>query len=617
MISTVVPLVALGLGAIFFFLVAVYVFRHRGGVGANALISFLLAAGFWSVCHGVEVSLADPQMQELLGDIKYLGVVSVPPSVLVFAMQYTGRSSRLALPSLSLLLVEPLTVLGLLFSPTTHDLVRSVPDDAPYGAYYPSLTGPIFIIHAAYSYALVLVATTWLTVVLLRVSRTHKLRSWVLIGVCCAPLLLNLAYVLGVFPLDIDPTPFAFLVAAFVLVWGFFRFRLNEMVPVARRQVVDRIPDAVLVLDSQGRVMDANPAAARLTGHSEAALVGRDVVAVLPQLRALADGTAATEQAAGTCRVRSGTGQDLDLAVTISPLPDDRADPTGRLVVLRDITVQRDVERRLRELVRERSATIETLRRGLYPVNMPAIPGVQVAAILDPAEAETSIGGDFLDVRPMGHRTWTLMVGDVVGKGAGAATLTALARHTTVALAALGWSPARVLRDVSRAIATDEQAAGAELDARFCTIALANLTTTDAGATLDLALGGHPQPMVIRADGQVQEVGVPGSLLGVLPDPDIEDVTVQLSPGDSLLMFTDGVIEARNGSDAFGERRLAELASALVGLPAPLMAREIVDAVRSFGTGADARDDVAVVVLTLPVRDATGGRLLRRPGRLV
>ncbi|MGL5828107.1 MAG: PP2C family protein-serine/threonine phosphatase [Angustibacter sp.] len=195
------------------------------------------------------------------------------------------------------------------------------------------------------------------------------------------------------------------------------------------------------------------------------------------------------------------------------------------------------------------------------------------------------------------------MIGDVVGKGAGAATLTALARHTTVALSAQGWSPARVLREVSRAIATDEQAAGAELEARFCTIALANLTTTDAGATLDLALGGHPQPMVVRSDGQVHEVGVPGSLLGVLPDPDIADVTVELRPGDSLVMFTDGVIEARHGKDAFGERRLGELVSALVGLPASLMAREIVDAVRSFGTGEDARDDVAVVVLTLPVKD--------------
>ncbi|MGL5828108.1 MAG: histidine kinase N-terminal 7TM domain-containing protein [Angustibacter sp.] len=391
----ILPTVALSLGAIFFLGVAGFVFRHRGGVGANALMVFLLAAGFWSILHGAEFLIADPQRQEMWGDIKYLGVVAIPPSILVFAVQYTGRRSRLGPFSFGLLMVEPLVVLALLFNPSTHDLVRSVPDDAPYGAYFPSIVGPVFVVHAAYSYALVVVAMSWLIIVLLRVSKKHRLRAWALIIICSSPLVLNIAYILRVIPLKIDPTPFAFSIAALVLVWGFFRFRLNELVPVGRRQVVDRIPDAVLVLDTQGRVMDANPAAARLTGQVESALVGRDVIAVLPQLRALADGTPVTQQAAGTCRVRTGAGVDLDLAVTVSPLPDDRSDPTGRLVVLRDITVQRDVERRLRELVRERSATIETLRRGLYPVNMPAIPGVQVAAVLDPAEAETSIGGDF------------------------------------------------------------------------------------------------------------------------------------------------------------------------------------------------------------------------------
>ena len=83
----------------------------------------------------------------------------------------------------------------------------------------------------------------------------------------------------------------------------------------------------------------------------------------------------------------------LDLSVTVSPLPGGGAPPSGRLVVLRDVTAQRDVERRLRELVDERTGIIETLRRGLYPLRLPEIPGLMVAAALDPAEAETSIGG--------------------------------------------------------------------------------------------------------------------------------------------------------------------------------------------------------------------------------
>ena len=123
--------------------------------------------------------------------------------------------------------------------------------------------------------------------------------------------------------------------------------------------------------------------------------------------------------------MKAANGVTVDLEVSVSSLPDENSTPTGRLVVLRDVTVQRDIERRLRELLDERTSTIATLQRGLYPTQIPDVPGVDIAAVLSPAEAETNVGGDFVDVRASGAGRWTLMVWDVVGKGAGAATLTA------------------------------------------------------------------------------------------------------------------------------------------------------------------------------------------------
>ncbi|GMA86105.1 hypothetical protein GCM10025868_13550 [Angustibacter aerolatus] len=344
-----------------------------------------------------------------------------------------------------------------------------------------------------------------------------------------------------------------FSIAGIVLVWGFFRFRLVDLVPVGRRQVFDRIPDGVLVLDLLGRVVDANPAAGRLAGRARGALVGAVAGEVLPALHPLLRSTAAGESATGSEVLPAADGVRRDVEVTISPLPDDASEPSGRLVVVRDVSAQRSVERRLRELVAERQTTIDTLQRGLVPARLPHVPGLDVAAALDPAEAETNVGGDFLDLRAVGDGRWACMIGDVVGKGAGAATLTALARHTAVALSGLGWVPSRVLAAVAAAVAAEEAVGDPDADPRFCTMALATLEPVPGGAEVVLSLGGHPRPFVVSASGSVTEVGRPGSLLGVVDPPRLHDELVRLRAGDALVLFTDGVTETRRGLEPFGD----------------------------------------------------------------
>ncbi|MGL4173214.1 MAG: histidine kinase N-terminal 7TM domain-containing protein [Actinomycetota bacterium] len=599
-------MVVLIIGAVLcavYLVIAGYVFRHRQVVGGNALIVLLLAAGWWTICGGVEVVTPDPVDQESWGLAKYFGVVLVPPSLVVFALEYTGRRRRVGWRSIILLSVEPLLLLGALWVPTTRRLVRYLPDDAQYGEYAVAEVGPLFWAHAGYSYVLIVVGVALLVVGVLRAAPL-SLRGWLLIIACMTPVIVNAIYNLDVTRVEVDPTPAAFSAASLVLVWGFFRFRLHELVPVGRRQVVDRIPDSVIVLDRQGRVVDANPAATALAGLSSAALIGRDVLDIFPQLHSVVDAPQRGREGAaqsGTFRMRTraATITDVDFAVTVSPLPDARA-PAGRLVVLRDITEQRNVERQLRELVRERNTIIETLRRGLQPVRMPAIPGLEVATVLDPAESDSSIGGDFVDVRPAGHSRWTFMVGDVVGKGPQAATLTAMARHTAVALSAIGWSPARVLSEVNRAIAVEEQIAGTEWEARFCTMALATVELNEKGAMVSLALGGHPRPFLVDGRGRVTEVGVPGSLLGVMPDPDLHDVTIQLRPGAALVMFTDGITDARLDGEPYGERRFAEILGTLGGLPADILIDELVADVRQFTARRQQHDDLAVLVIRVP-----------------
>lgn len=593
---------ALGTGTLIYVGVAVYVWRHRRAVGGRALTAMLLSACVWTLFYALEVQARTPGATELWADLKYVGIVVLPPSLLCFALLYSGRRRRIGRRAVAALLVEPVLVLTALAVPATHHLVRTLPRTAARGQALVVDVGPLFWVHLVYSYLMLLTGFGLLTVSLLRVSRRHTRRALVVAGSVLLPFVLNAGFNAGVPGLrTYDLTPLGFSVTGFVLVWGFFRFRLLDLLPVGRRQVVDRLPDAVLVLDAHHRIVDANPAAVALAAGRGDQLVGHELADVLPELaEALAGG-------ATLCRVEppapaadgDPVGAAVQLEVTTSPLPDDVSTPTGTLVVLRDVTAQQDAERRLRELLDERTSTIATLQRGLYPSRLPVVPGVDVAAVLSPAEVETNVGGDFVDVRASGPKRWTLMVGDVVGKGAGAATLTAVARHTTLALSALGWEPSQVLHDVSRAIALEDLG---QDDPRFCTMALATLEPTDEGASVVLSLGGHPRPLLLTAAGEVTEVGVPGHLLGVLEDPELHDSPLTLRPGEALVLFTDGVTETRCGDEAFGDHRLVELVSTLAGCTAEHVVSTLVEQVRAFGAQEDSRDDVAVLAIVVPAR---------------
>lgn len=589
----------LAVGAMVYVFVAVYVWCHRRAVGARALTVLLLAACVWTLCYLVELNVEGRSAVSFWGSVKYVGIVLLPPGLLAFALQYSGRRAALGRRTVALLLIEPAVVLAALTLPATRELVRSLPASGAAGGPLVAEAGPLFWVHLVYSYLMLVTGLGLLTGALLRVSRRYAWQAGLLIGSAVLPFALNAAFNLRLPGFrSYDLTPVGFSITSFVLVWGFFRFRLLDLLPVGRRLVVDRLPDAVLVLDAHGRVADSNPAASALVGLPTHDMIGRPLLELLPSVSPLAQGTTGT--VTGSCRmVPQGASEAVDLSVTFSPLPDDVATPSGRLVVLRDVTSQRDVERRLRELVQERTDTIAILQRGLYPTAMPTIPGVDVAAVLDPAEAETNVGGDFVAVRASGPDRWSLMVGDVVGKGAGAATLTAVARHTTLALSSLGWAPSRVLADVSAAIALEDD--GSDVP-RFCTMALATLEPEPGGARVVLSLGGHPRPLLRRSGGDVTEVGVPGNLLGVLPDPDLYDSPLQLGPGDALVMFSDGVTEARAHDEDFGDRQLAELVSTLRHATAAEIVTAVVDAVREFRAGGP-RDDVAVLAIVIPRRE--------------
>lgn len=244
----------------------------------------------------------------------------------------------------------------------------------------------------------------------------------------------------------------------------------------------------------------------------------------------------------------------------------------------------------------ERADLARTLQESLLPPRLPKITGLQVAARYTAGGTGAEVLGDFYDVFPSVRGSWGLVVGDVCGKGAPAAKSTALARYTLRAEAHRQTRPSLILASLNQALLdwdTD--------DRRFLTAIYATVRPSLAGATVQVSSAGHPLALVRRAAGTVQTLGQPGTLLGLFPDPELHDARRLLRAGDSLILVTDGVTEARShiNRELFGDDRLVDLVAGLGGLSAARMADVILKTTRTFSCG-EVRDDTVVLVLKVP-----------------
>ena len=239
---------------------------------------------------------------------------------------------------------------------------------------------------------------------------------------------------------------------------------------------------------------------------------------------------------------------------------------------------------------RERHRVAQVLQETLLPPVMPDVPGVDLAARYRAAGSTNVVGGDFYDVFEVGGGAWAVVLGDVSGVGPEAAAITGQARYTVRAVAHGEPTPSGVLRRLNDAI-------GGRTDDRFCTAVYLRMQPKVDGVEVALSRGGHPPPLVLREGGEVEALdGAAGLPLGIFPDTDVSDVNCVLHPGDAIVLYTDGVIEARDGhGEQFGLERLEALLATCTGRTAAGIARRIELAALDF-QGDTASDDVAIVV---------------------
>jgi serine phosphatase RsbU (regulator of sigma subunit) len=268
------------------------------------------------------------------------------------------------------------------------------------------------------------------------------------------------------------------------------------------------------------------------------------------------------------------------------------------LAVLADLSDRAALSFDNARLYAERTHVAHTLRRSLMPSVLPTIPGLELASFFRPLGAGSEVGGDFYDAFGDERSCW-LVVGDVCGKGADAAALTGFLRHTTVAYAREADSPGAVLARVNAAMLEQD------FDGRFATVILVNVRIAGGKATVKVASAGHPAALLTRNGGAAGEFGERGALLGVFADPQIGEATTVLAPGDSLALYTDGLLEAHAPSRTLTSEQMIEQ----LRRRSPERADETIDALLDLvELDEGVRDDIAI----LSARVTAGAEALRR-----
>lgn len=247
------------------------------------------------------------------------------------------------------------------------------------------------------------------------------------------------------------------------------------------------------------------------------------------------------------------------------------------------------------QLRREAEQIADALQASLLPPKPPTVPGMDTAARFMAGEAGLRVGGDFFDVFRLGDNDWGIVLGDACGRGAAPASLAAMVRWTTRGAAVHQFRPSQVLREVNAALVED-----GEEDDHFCTALFARLELDVCGAWITISNAGHPLPVMVRASGKVAACGPVAFPLGMFAALDSTDERLGLGPGDFLVMYTDGITEARDADGKiFGEEQLLALLTNCAAAPS---AAEVADAVMAGAQShaGDLSDDAAVLVLRVP-----------------
>ncbi|MDA3957866.1 histidine kinase N-terminal 7TM domain-containing protein [Oceanispirochaeta sp.] len=346
------------ISAVINILLAFYILRYRKKRGAFSLLVQIISISIWSILEGLIWFDLDLETRRLICSFQYIFIVLVPTFFFIFSYEYTGRSIFTRRRYYAALFLIPLFTIFMVWTDAGHHLFYTdywIEESGPIRVMVLSY-GPVFKIWALYAYALAI----WSATVILKSYHTSPVLNKkqyvaILLGMAI-PYFGNITYLLNLFPLPIyDLTPLMYTFTAFLLSWAFSRNKLLDLIPVARSEVLKNMSDGVMILDNHGRVGDLNPAAEMILELPSQDAVGCSVSDLFKDKPELVEVFLNTKEQLDTIKMIK-EGNEMFYDIRRSPLIDRKNYSMGRILVLRDMTEQRKMEKEL-----ERFATTDTL----------------------------------------------------------------------------------------------------------------------------------------------------------------------------------------------------------------------------------------------------------------
>lgn len=369
----------------------------------------------------------------------------------------------------------------------------------------------------------------------------------------------------------------------------------------------DHAPCGFISMLADGTIAKVNATLLGWLGYTRADLVGRlrfvDLLAVgsrlyhethyAPLLRMQGDVSGVAVE------MRARDGNLLPVLITSTLKTRDDGEPLFIRTTVFDARERRAYEKELLQARQDADRERDRLRliagglqRSLLPETLAVPPGTTTASHYHMASAD-EVGGDFYDLFPLSGGRWGFFLGDVRGKGVAAAAVTAAARYTLRAAAVYDPDPVAVLRNLNAVLYQEYANSGH----RHCTVIFGILERLGSGYTATIASGGHPPALLVRADGSTAYQGTEGgALIGILAEPRLVARTISLRPGDTLMLYSDGLTEARTGTGRYGDEALRDFVSGLGPVGAAAVVRSVAGLLDTFD---EVDDDVAVVALTV------------------
>jgi PAS domain S-box-containing protein len=355
---------------------ALYIWQRRHAPGAILIVFLMACAALWSIAYALQLASVELASEVFFAKVQYIGIVVIPVVGFAFALQYSGRGQWLRPRNIALLFVIPVITLVLVWT-EAHELIWTNVRLEDIGGFSVKVSdyGAWFVVHFAYSYLLMLIGASLIVTMLIFSHDVYRRQAVALLIFALSPMVSNTLYVLRLNPFPyLDLTPFAFNISGLALAWGLFRFRLADLIPVAYSGIIESMDDSVIVLDSQDRVIELNPAAKRLMGESSSNAIGQPLEEAFPELANELDLPRLDptgDDAVPRVEVVLGkAGSQRRYDAQMSRSADQLGHSTCKVIALRETTDRMRAEQKINEQNRFLKNVLESLTHPFYVVNI-------------------------------------------------------------------------------------------------------------------------------------------------------------------------------------------------------------------------------------------------------